>query len=264
MRVDQSPVSATPLLWHSTCCSPACDSNQKYAMARPQAATASQMPIEARPATLAAAGIAAPADRRSTARAVQTCRVVAAPAVVSQGGTRQQRKSGTNKNGSHDGCLRICGRREYNDSWPRCAQAARGLRDALSDHPGNTTRFAQRTGNAVLEIADRRSRDITGPHIGPGTAGRLGFAGDLATPAVGIRRRIELPKIASEPIEAELDCPGPWLDDPGPAHSRYAARRCDPWRHPGLQPADGAGTFGHGIGKSPGTTAGLAFATRGA
>ena len=44
------------------------DRIQKYAMLRPQAATAIQMVIEARPAFLAAAGMAAPAGRLSTAR----------------------------------------------------------------------------------------------------------------------------------------------------------------------------------------------------
>jgi len=46
------------------------DRIQKYAMLRPQAATAIQMVIEARPAFLAAAGMAAPAGRLSTARRV--------------------------------------------------------------------------------------------------------------------------------------------------------------------------------------------------
>jgi len=44
------------------------DRIQKYAMLRPQAATAIQMVMEAKPAFLAAAGIAAPTGRLSTAR----------------------------------------------------------------------------------------------------------------------------------------------------------------------------------------------------
>src|SRR5581483_1486257 len=58
-----------------------------------------------------------------------------------------------------------------------------GTLKALADHTRNAARLVPRPRDPVLEIAARARTDVARPHIGPGAAFVVGFAGGLARPS---------------------------------------------------------------------------------
>ena len=75
----------------------------------------------------------------------------------------------------------------------------------LSHHPRNAAWLMDRAGDVVFQIANRRRSDIARPHIGPGAAAFLALAGKLTVLARRIGRHVELPVVAAETVNLELD-----------------------------------------------------------
>jgi hypothetical protein len=138
------------------------------------------------------------------------------------------------------------------------------FRNPLPYDSGDAAWLTNRPGDVILEIANCQRAEIARAHIGPSAATFLGLTRGLAALAVRVGRHLEVPVVAAVAIDAELDRSVARFDDAGPAHAGYAACRCDPRHDPGLEPANGVGTFSDWIGKSPGAAARIPLAARGA
>src|SRR5579872_6532793 len=99
--------------------------------------------------------------------------------------------------------------------------------DLLPDHAGNTAGAMLRTGDPVLEKANRVGARVTRPHISPGTALRLAHAIGGTTPAGRVRRNFDAAIIAADAVDTELDRAAARLDNFGTTHAGDTTIRCD-------------------------------------
>ena len=73
-----------------------------------------------------------------------------------------------------------------------------------------------RRGEPALQEAARGRAFVARPHIGPGAAALLAFAGRLAGGAGRIGRHLEIAQVAADAVDAELDRPSRGSITPAP------------------------------------------------